>query len=148
MPYRINYCKSFMVENFRSFCGLSCNGKSLPANPLLIIRCFLDSPHNCKTFPANNKKCMQPRKFSTTNDLHYMVLHWILAKFMLASQYFELDVILSMHTIIWLFLLKLKCESMWMMITKSSTVIITFVVKEYSGGVISLFSKVVDLQQV
>ena len=28
---------------------------------------------NRESFPANNKKGMQPRKFSTANDLHYTV---------------------------------------------------------------------------
>ena len=30
---------------------------------------------NRESFPANNKKSMQPRKFSTANDLHYTVNH-------------------------------------------------------------------------
>ena len=40
---------------------------------LFIIRCFLDRPHNRKTFSTNNKKYMQLQKFSTMNNLHYMV---------------------------------------------------------------------------
>ena len=28
-------------------------------------------------FPANNKNIMQPRKFSTVNSLHYMVLGYL-----------------------------------------------------------------------
>ena len=45
--------------------------------------------------------------------------------------------------------LKLQCEtnSKYVLIMRS-TVFVTFVVKEYLGGVISLFSKVVDHQQV
>ena len=30
--------------------------------------------YNRESFPANNKKIMQPRNFSTVNDLHYTVL--------------------------------------------------------------------------
>ena len=30
--------------------------------------------YNRKSFPANNKKIVQPRNFSTANDLHYTVL--------------------------------------------------------------------------
>ena len=30
---------------------------------------------NRESFPANNKKSVQPRKFSTANDLHYTVLY-------------------------------------------------------------------------
>ena len=45
--------------------------------------------------------------------------------------------------------LKLQCgtNSKYVLIMRS-TVFVTFVVKEYLGGVISLFSKVVDHQQV
>ena len=38
-----------------------------------IIRCF--ELYNHVSFPANNKKIMQPRNFFTANDLHYTVVH-------------------------------------------------------------------------
>ena len=65
-------CKLFMVENFRAFHGLASNCKSFPANFFFIIRCF-ELLYNHKSFPANNKKIMQLRNFSTANNLHYTV---------------------------------------------------------------------------
>ena len=38
-------------------------------------------PHYRESFPANNKKSMQMRKFSTANDLHYTVFHSSKANF-------------------------------------------------------------------
>ena len=52
------------------FRGLASNREGFSANFLLsIIRCF-ELLYNRKSFPANNKKIMQPRNFS---DLHYTV---------------------------------------------------------------------------
>ena len=59
--------------NFRGFRRLASNHEGFPANFFLsIIRCF-ELQYNRKSFPMNNKKIMQPRNFSTTNDLHYTV---------------------------------------------------------------------------
>ena len=34
--------------------------------------------YNRESFPTNNKRIMQPRNFSTANDLHYTVCnHWV-----------------------------------------------------------------------
>ena len=43
-------------------------------NCLLNARFFHELLYNRKSFPANNKNIMQPRNFSTANDLHYTVL--------------------------------------------------------------------------
>ena len=62
-----------MVENFRGFHGLASNREGFPENFFLsIIRCF-ELLYNRERLPANNKKIMQPRNFSTANDLHYTV---------------------------------------------------------------------------
>ena len=47
-----------------------------------IIRC-LELLYNCKSFSAN-KKIMQPRNFSTVNDLHYTVfdMHRYIASYL------------------------------------------------------------------
>ena len=59
-----------MVESFRR---LTSNREGFPAIFVcLIIRCF-DLLYNRESFPTNNKKFMQPRNFSTANDLHYTV---------------------------------------------------------------------------
>ena len=69
---------------------------------LSIIRCF-ELLYNCESFPANNKKIMQPRNFSTVNDLHYMVpqgnksrqylpRHGLLGKITLASDMTEVQI--------------------------------------------------------
>ena len=62
------------MENFRSFRRLASNREGFPANFsfLLAIRCF-ELLYNRESFPTNNKKIMQPRNFSTANDLHYTV---------------------------------------------------------------------------
>ena len=69
-----------MVENFHGFRGLASNGESFPVNFIFfIIRCF-ELLYNRESFPANNK-IMQPRNFSTMNDLHYTVLATLLLLF-------------------------------------------------------------------
>ena len=61
------------MENFRSFRGLASNREGFPANFFFfIIKCF-ELLYNRESFPANNKKIVQPQNFSTTNDLHYTV---------------------------------------------------------------------------
>ena len=61
------------MENFHGFCGLASSREGFPANFFFfIIRCF-ELLYNRGSFPANNKKIMQPRNFSTANDLHYTV---------------------------------------------------------------------------
>ena len=42
-----------------------------------IIRCF-ELLYNRESFTANNKKIMEPRIFSTTNDLYYTVVDLLL----------------------------------------------------------------------
>ena len=43
-------------------------------NYLLNARFFHESLYNRESFPTNNQNIMQPRNFSTVNDLHYMVI--------------------------------------------------------------------------
>ena len=67
------------MENFRGFSGLGSNRKSFPANFFyFIIRCF-ELLYNHESFPANNKKIMQRRNFTTVNDLHYTVYQYCIA---------------------------------------------------------------------
>ena len=42
-------------------------------NYLLNAGFFCELLYNRKSFPTNNKEIMQPRNFSTANDLHYTV---------------------------------------------------------------------------
>ena len=42
-------------------------------NYLLNAGFFCELLYNCESFPANNKKIMQPQNFSTANYLHYTV---------------------------------------------------------------------------
>ena len=73
-----------MVENVRGFRGLASNREGFPANFFFfIIRCF-ELPYNHESFPVNNNKIMQPRKFSTANDLHYTVFLFRFAPIMAA----------------------------------------------------------------
>ena len=58
------------MENFRDFRGLASNRKGFPANFCLSYYKVL---YNRESFPANNRKIMQPRNVSTANDLHYTV---------------------------------------------------------------------------
>ena len=59
------------MENFR---GLASNREDFPVNFFFfIIRCF-ELLYNREIFPANNKKTMQLRNFSTANDLRYTVI--------------------------------------------------------------------------
>ena len=44
---------------------------------LLNARFFRELLYNRESFPVNNKNIMQLRNFSTTNDLHYMVILYI-----------------------------------------------------------------------
>ena len=63
------------MENFRGFHGLASNREGFSANFFfLIVRCF-ELLYNRESFPANNKKIMQPQNFSTTNDLHYTYVY-------------------------------------------------------------------------
>ena len=41
----------------------------------------LHEQHNRESFPAKFNKILQPRKFSTVNDLHYMVSSYVLEAF-------------------------------------------------------------------
>ena len=42
-------------------------------NYLLNAGFFCELLYNCESFPANNKKIMQPQNFSTVNYLHYTI---------------------------------------------------------------------------
>ena len=59
------------------FSRISLQSRRFPANFsfLLAIRCF-KLLYNRESFLANNKKIMQPRNFSTANDLHYTVIQY------------------------------------------------------------------------
>ena len=70
ISYNTLYCISFKVENVRGFRGQASYRESF----IKLINKVLHERHNRKSFPANFNKMLQPQKFSTANDLHYMVL--------------------------------------------------------------------------
>ena len=61
---------SFVVKNFCGFCRLASYCESF----IELVNKVLHERHNHKSFPTNLNKTLQPQKFSTTNDLCYMVL--------------------------------------------------------------------------
>ena len=63
---------------------------------VFITRCF-KLLYNRESFPANNKKIMQPRNFSTANDLHYTVCWNAQLWFSYVEFVFEVHIHLSFH---------------------------------------------------
>ena len=62
------------MENFCGFCDLAIATENV-SNKIFInlVNKVLHEQHNRESFLTNFNKTLQPRKFSTINDLHYTV---------------------------------------------------------------------------
>ena len=71
------------MQNFHGFHGLASNREGFPVNFFIsYYKLFWIAVRSWK-FPANSKKIMQPRNFTTANDLHYTVsqMHFVYCRY-------------------------------------------------------------------